>query len=97
MYLKFPVEIRGTLGENSYNILKGAATPGTACLPILILFVLGTILGIIVDFLMSLICKGGMPMCKSICQNLKNMVQGTVAGMVATLLLPSEYYKKIPT
>ena len=46
---------------------------------------------------MSLICKGGMPMCKSICQNLKNMVQGTVAGMVATLLLPSEYYKKIPT
>ena len=35
-------------------------------------------------------------MCKSICQNLKNMVQGTVAGMVATLLLPSEYYKKIP-
>ena len=30
-------------------------------------------------------------MCKSICQNLKNMVQGTMSGMVATLLLPLEY------
>lgn len=40
---------------------------------------------------MSLSREGGMPMCKSICQNLKNMVQGTVASMVATLLLPLEH------
>ena len=91
MHLKLPVEIQGVLRQNSYNILKGAAALGTACLPILILFVSGTMLGVIVDFLMSLFGEGGMPMCKSICQNLKNMVQGTVASMVATLLLPLEH------
>lgn len=45
----------------------------------------------IVDFLMSLIGEGEMLMCKNICQNLKNMIQGIMAGMVATLLLPLEY------